>query len=805
MSFFLDDLRHSTRQLSRRPLFTLTAVLTLAVGIGVNAVAFTVVNGVLFKRPAVASSGDVGRVLTTPGSDESGLASLAEYQRFQDATFGALDLAAEGRLSMAWRHEGTTRNAWVLFVSPRYFSLMDARPLAGRVAVTRAASGPPSVVIGERFWRRHLNAASLAGLTLRLNDTTVTVAGVLPESFRGPAGLYAPDVWLPLEDVAFFNTAPALQHRDYRWLFVFGRLQRGVTFAEVHGRIDAAANAMARDWPDSHRGRSARFTLLGDGNTELRAVSAAAAIAMAIIGLVLLLACFNVANLLLARAVERERDMAIRAAVGASPARLIRLVVTEGLLMAALAGVSALVIAGWTQVLVGSFAIPIEQPQHIDLAPDATVIAFVLGLVVVAGVLPGLWPALALARVDVLRALGAPAQAHTTAGGRPSPLRAWLVGAQIAGSTAFLIIAALFTQSYGRLSDAEMGFARDRLVVAEFLPASHGFDGDRTKQYVDALAARVGALPGVADVAVADRAPFFIGTDRQTAVSATGVACETDACPTYPTMAIGPGYFKTMGIAITRGREFDAGPTAGEVVINQPLARSLGLEGHAVGETLRLGDERTAVTVIGVTAKTHTRGLDREQPTLYVRLDRTGFEGHLTLVARTATAPEPVVRTIAEAAQDVDPRIPMLSVKTMHQRMAVQLWPFRTLSWLFAVCGTLALILAVVGLAGVVVYAVHRRRREFGVRVSVGATPRDLVADVLRSGARLLWPGLLAGALLAAAAARLAHTAFVGVDMLNPFVYFAVAVLEAAIVTAACIVPARRASRTDPLVILRSE
>lgn len=803
MSFFLDDLKHSARQLSRRPLFTLTAVLTLAIGIGVNAVAFTVVNGLLFKRPSVATAGDVGRIITTPGGGEGGLASIAEYQRFQDATLGALDLGAEGRLSMAWRHDGTTHTAWVLFVSPRYFPLLDPHPLAGRVVVARASSGPPSVVIGERFWRRHLNAASIAGLTLRLNDTTVNVTGVLPESFRGPAGLYAPDVWLSLDDVALFSTTPALQQRDYRWLFVFGRLRPNVTLAEVHGRVDAAANAMARDWPDSHRGWSARFRLLGEGNSELRALSAAAAIAMAIIGLVLLLACFNVANLLLARAVERERDTAIRAAVGASPARLVRLVVTEGLLIAALAGVSALGLARWTQVLVGSFAMPIEQPQHIDLTPDATVIAFVLGLVIVAGVLPGLWPALAIARVDVLRTLGA--QGDTSASGRPSPLRAWLVGAQIAGSTAFLVIAALFTQSYDRLLDAEVGFARDRLVIAEFQPASHGYDVDRTKQYVDALATRVRALPGVADVAVADRAPFFIGADRRTAVSAAGLACESDACPDYATMAVEPGYFTAMGIAITQGREFDPGATAPEVVINQPLATSLGLEGQHVGETLLVGDERTPVTVIGVTANTQTRGLDREQPTLYVRLHRTDYEGHLTLVARTETAPEPIVRAITDAAQNVDPRVSMLSVKTMQQRMAVQLWPFRTLSWLFAVCGALALILGVVGLASVVVHAVHRRRREFGVRVCVGATRRDLLADVLRGGARLLWPGLVAGALLAAGAARLAHAAFVGVDVLNPLVYFAVAVLEAAVVTVACIVPARRAGRADPLVVLRSE
>jgi hypothetical protein len=259
-----------------------------------------------------------------------------------------------------------------------------------------------------------------------------------------------------------------------------------------------------------------------------------------------------------------------------------------------------------------------------------------------------------------------------------------------------------------------------------------------------------------------------------------------------------------MGIGMAAGREFDS-DHAGGVIINQPLAALHWPAGRGVGETLRIGDEARLATVIGITARSHTRGLDREEPTLYVALSREHFDGHLTLVARTSMPPDGLVRTVAEAAQAVDPRVSMLSVKTMEQRMAVQLWPFRTLSWLFSVCGTLALLLAVVGLAGVVIHAVNRRAREFGVRMSIGATPRDLVLDVLRSGAALMWPGLVAGALLAAAAARLVHAAFVGVDVLNPFTYLAVVALEGLVVIAACIGPALRASRVDPLVALRSE
>jgi predicted permease len=802
MSIFLQDLKLAIRQLCRRPGFTLVAALTLAIGMGVNAVAFTVVNGLLFKGFIDSAMEDVGRVLTTPGGDEAGNASLEEYHRFRDATRDTLDLAAEGRLSLAWRHEGIAETAWVLFVSHDYFSMVRARPLAGRVEVAAAAGGSPTVLVGERFWRRKLNAASLAGLTLRLNDIDVSVAGVIPESFTGPGGLYSPDLWLPLDDLALFHTSATLQRRDERWLFVMGRLRPGVSVAAAQGHLDAATAAMAHDWPATHRDRGARFRLFSERNSEWRGLSTAAAIAMGIIGLVLLLACFNVANLLMARAVERERDMGVRAAVGASTLRLVRLVVTEGMLIAVVAGVAAVVLSWWTERLVSSFAIPIEEPQHIDLRPDASVIAFIAFLVSIAGVLPGLWPALAAAKIDLARVLGS--QGGHTASGRPSPMRRWLVAAQVAGSTAFLAIAALLAQTYGNLALADVGFAKNSLVVAQFAPAAHGFDLDRSIRYAGMLLARVQALPGVAEAALADRVPFFIGFENVTAVSTAAAPCESHSCPKIATMAVGPGYFRTMGIALAEGREFDE-TSEHEVIINRPLADQLWSGGRGLGEALRIRDAGSPVTVVAVTARTHTRGLDRERPTLYVPLGRDYFERNLSLVARTTTPPETFVRPISEAARAVDPGVPLWSVKTMRQRMDVQLWPFRTVGWLFSICGLLALVLATVGLAGVVIHAVSRRLREFGVRLSVGARPRDLMSNVLKDTTRMLLPGLVAGTLLAATAARLLQVAFYGVDVLNPLTYLAVALLETLIVLMACIRPARRAASVDPLLALRSE
>ena len=801
MSVLLQDVRQSIRQLMRRPWFTATAVLTLGIGMGVNTIAFSVVNGVLFKSYALSGIPNTGRILTTPGGDENGYASLAEYDRFTEATAGVLSIAAEGRSTLAWKHDGRSDTAWVLYVSPRYFSLVSPPVVAGHIQVQRNG-GTISAVVGERFWREKLASRSIAGLTLRLNDVDVSVAGVIAESWTGPAGLYSPDIWLPLEDVDLFGASQLRSRRDTRWLFVLGRLRDDATAGQVQGLVQAAATQMTHDWPDTHHDRGARFRLFDGGNSEVRGIAYASAIGMGIIGLVLLMACFNVANLLLARAVERERDLGVRTALGATPGRLMRLVITEGLLIAAAAGVIALLLSWWTQSLMTAFAMPIEQPQHIDITPDARVVVFVAALIVIAGVLPGLWPAMAAARLDVLRILGS--QGASGAGVRPSRMRRWLVAAQIAGSTAFLAIAGLFAQSYATLTTFDVGFARDRLVLADFDPSASGYDRDRSTRFALEFADRVGALPGITGVALIDRAPFFIGYDVETPVRAPGVTCEADTCRAYPTYAISDGYFRTMGIAIAEGRELRAG-SGDEVVINRSMAKLLWPDQSAVGQSFRIGSEARLVRVAGVTGPTRTRGLDREEPVLFVPLTPQHFDRGVTLVARTAGPPSSSVRSVQEAAQTTDANVAMTAVKTMAQRMSMQLWPFRTLTTLFSICGGLALVLATVGLAGVVIHAVNRRIREFGVRVSIGATPRDLMRDVLAGSTRMLIPGITIGLALAAAAAQLARIVFIGVNVLNPMTYLLVALIEVVIVLVACIAPAIKASRVDPLIALRTD
>ena len=367
----------------------------------------------------------------------------------------------------------------------------------------------------------------------------------------------------------------------------------------------------------------------------------------------------------------------------------------------------------------------------------------------------------------------------------------------------FLVIAGLFVQSYASLLDLNPGFDRAHLALAQVDSAQQGLNRERAKAYVTTLSDRIRTLPGVTQTAIAQHAPFFVGYETTRAVWPDQESCVGDACPKRPVYPVAPDYFSTMGIELVEGHTFSPGALQSEVIVNGEFARAQWPDGRALGRVIRVGDDGAPMTVVGVTGQTRMRAFDRERPAIFVPLAPEHFDSSMTVIARTSAHPATMIRPIVEAASVLNPDVPLISAKTMNQQIAVQMWPYRTLSWMFGVCAILAVVLAVVGLAGIVVHSVNRRAREFAVRLAVGAERRDLLRDVLESSLRMLIPGLFAGVLLAVAAARLAQSMFVSVNVLNPMTYVAVAALQAAIVLIACIGPAWRAARIDPLVTLR--
>lgn len=806
MDVLRQDLLGALRQITARPGVALVAILTLALGIGANTVAFTAANALFIKGAAGTDRPDTAWIMTSGPGEATGALSVAEFERFADATRDVLVTAVEGRTSLAWQRPEATDAIWGLLVSAQYFAALETRPLLGRLQGPEEADATPTAVVSERFWRDRLDAASLGGLTLVLNGVDVAIVGVLDDRFQGPGGLYTPDVWLPFEARHLLGLPAALEDPTERWLTMVARLAPGHHAADARGRLEAAAQAMAEAWPGTHAARGVRFVLMQDGHPEVRGLRRVGWIAMGAVGLVLLLACFNVANLLLTRAVEREREMAIRSAIGAGRARLVRQLATEGLVLATLAGAVALVVAAWSDRLLSAFALPAPIPQRLDLTLDTTVLGFVAATVLVTGVLPTLAPAVHALRVSLATPLTA--QGVSVWSPRTSGARAAMVVIQVAGSTVFLTTAALFVQTVWSASGADLGFERERLVVVE-LPAPVEGPGGGTegaRRFVDRLAAQVATLPGVSGAAVADRVPFYVGRPRLTSYSSTDARC-VDECPSVATYAVGPDFFRTMGIPLVEGTEFDRTTSADGVMVSESFARARWPGESAVGRRLPLGDEGGTGTVVGVARDTRHRRLDPDErgAALYVPLAEGDWRKPITLVVGTDGPAALLVQPIVAEARAVDPGVALLSVKTIRERLRMPLWQWHATSGFFTACGALALALATIGLFGVVACSVSRRVREFGVRMALGATRRRLFAGVLADGARVVAPGLALGILGAAVLTRGIEATFVGTRAAGATTFMAVAALQAVVVLAACLVPARRAAGVDPLVAMRAE
>lgn len=799
-SVFL-DLRYAVRNLVRRPGFSALAILTLAVGIGVNTVAFTAVNAVLFSP--VSALKDVDRfgwaMLSTAGNRYGDLSwpEFAELERPRPA----FDIVvALGRQPLALAADGHAEQIWALLVSADYFRALDARAEVGRLLTAEDSRSPDVVgVVSHRFWRDRMAGGSLAGRTLTISNRIVSIVGVLPDGFRGPrGGTFAPDIWLPLERVGTFNLRETLKSAEERWLTTLVRLAPGVTKPQADAELAALAahlSATMRRGDEPTRERTLRFLPMSDGRPEIRALAPAVWIAMSIVGVVLLIACFNVAALLMARASERQREIATRTALGASRTRIVRQLLTEGLVLAVPSGVAALILAAWTGRMLAVFSLPAPIPQEIILEIDRRIVGFTSLLVFIAGVLPGLLPALQATRRNIARSLRIDA---AFGDGGASRVRSIFVATQVAVSTVLLAVAILFVRSFLTAVSFDPGFDTDHTVVAQLQPGLHGYDSARARAFAGQLVERLSAAPNVAAVSTADHVPFFVGFAKGDTVSRRPVVL----------YSISPGHFESLGVPLRGGRDFSEAEHGSTTVViaGEAFAVREWPGESPIGRHVRLDGSDRLVQVIGVAADIKHRDLaERAQPVLYQPLTAADFRQGFSVVVRGTGDPGRLVIAMRDALHAVAPALPFASVQTMKERMKLPLWPRRTLAGFFLICGSLALLLAMVGLFGVTYYTVRQRTREFGIRIALGARPSDVVRHVLGEGMRVAVPGALLGVLGAMVAARLLAGALFGVNPADPGNYIAAAAIEATVALVACALPARRAAQADPIVALRAE
>jgi predicted permease len=804
MDAFLTDLRFAARALLSRPGFSALAILTLAIGIGVNAVAFSGINGLIYKTHRFPGYESLGWITVQGTASPYGQVSWLDYKDISQSAKAFDAIIAEGRRPLSLQDGRQVRQVWALCVSSNYLAALGVRPAMGRILDDGdAASSDLSVVVSDRFWKAH-GSVGLAGWTITLNGRSASVVGVLPDSFQGPGGLFDPDVWVPVARLDLLGMRDRLESRDQPWLGMVGRLRTGATPAQGGADLQrVAATLLTRDAAGA-KPRTLRFWPMPEGHPEVRGIGAIAYRALAIVGLVLLLACFNVAGLLLARAADRQRETSVRAALGASRMRIVRQFALEGLLLAAAGGAAAIVAATWSADLLAVFSLPSPIPQRLHMTIDLRVIGFTAVLVAIGGILPALLPAFQATRVNLLRSMRL-----ETASGRPrSRARSSFIVLQIFGSTLLLTASLLFVRSFWTNSETEPGFETRHLAVLELKPSDFGYDAARSRAFFEALLERVRATPGVEHAAIADRIPFYVGFPRTARVSAEGVDCATADCRAATIYSVGADHFKSLGVRLIAGREFTERDVAAadSVVVGQTLAARLWPGRVAVGQRLRLGPTGRYLHVVGVAADvTHHMLNERPGDYVYRAIETTDYAESVTLIARTTSDAASFIATLQEHILALDPALPPGTIKTMPQRMEMPLWPVRTAAGFFTTCGVLARILATVGLFRTTYMAVGQRTREFGFRAALGATRARVMRLVLAEGLVLALPGILLGVAGAAMAARAVGTVILSVDAADPSTYAAGALLQTIAALAACLWPAHRATKADPILALRAE
>jgi predicted permease len=839
----LQDLRFALRTFTKTPGFTALAVLVLAIGIGANTAMFSVVNAVLFK-PLSGKAGDLvgvfGRERSKP--DEYRAFSYPNYVDLREQSRDVFDGLMAHMFAMVGENVGdSTRRTFVSVVSSNYFDTLDVRLAAGRTFSAeeeRPGAQVPVTIVGYDRWRDAGFDPSFVGSVVRINSIDFTVVGVAPSGFTGTMALVAPEMWLPLgmfdivvNDI-FKNRGTGLGDRNNHPLVLAGRLKPGLTSQAATERLDLIARRLEQAYPAENKDQTLLVNRLPRMSTSTspqtdRGPAVGSAFLMALTAIVLLIACLNIANMLLARASSRRKEIAIRLAVGGARARVLRQLLTESFLLALAGSAAGLVLSFWsTRLLFSTLAPILPLTITFDPVPDANVLIAATALAVVATLLFGVGPALRSSRLDIVDDLKGSAAAllQPLARSRFSARNALVVG-QIALSLALLCTGGLFARGALAAAAADPGFRYERLLLASIDPSMAGYDATRGRASQRAVLERLRALPNIEGVTTTSTVPFgeFHEGRPVEAVGGSPSGDRQHPSPTY--RIIGSDYFRTLGLTMVRGREFnrseeesDAAPRV--AIVDALVARRLFPDRDPVGQLVRLvdrGDEAATANdgepmeIIGIAPPIRDTLFDREAaPHIYVpsgRHYRANVSLHVRLRDGSRDAESAALAAVRQEIARLDSRLPLLDLMPMrrfHDR-SLELWAARAGGNVVIILGGLALLLALAGVYGVKSYVVSQRVREFGIRVAVGAQPRDVLWLVLRDGVRLTAIGLAIGLPLAALAGWSLSRMLYEVSPLDPLVFVVGPMTLAIAATIAAWIPARRATRIAPVTALRAE
>ncbi len=814
MNDVLRDLQYAVRMLVKNPMFTAAAVITLALGIGLNAATFSAVHGLLLRPlSGTAEPEELVQVYRRWPGIEYGSNSIPHYQDVRDRSGEIFESVAAWYFTpLSISADGRSERTMGQLVSANFFQTYGVTPVLGRSFIPgeedSAPGAHPVAILGHGFWQARFGGdPSVVGSTLILNGHPFEVVGVAPSDFTGPMSVAATPVYIPLMMQREIDPGRDLiESRGNNMMTVVGRLRDGQTVERAQQMMDAMLLQLQDELPDSYASQEGTTLVLQNDagfHPSFRGAQAGmSAVMMVVVALLLLIACVNVANLFLARARDRRREMGIRLSLGAGRRRIVRQLLTESLVFSLLAGLAGLALASLATRFLSNVRLPIDGPFRFDVTMDNTVLLFTLGISVAAGLLFGMVPALQAASPDMAAAVKGES-ADKAGRSRASSV---LVVLQMALSLLLLISSGLFLRSLQGAMHIDPGFeAPGNLVMASVDPGLQGFDGPRSRAFLDRLMEEVNALPEVTEVGLTNSLPLgFSNSDRGVEIPAYEFAEGERRSLQYSLVT--EGYIEAMGMELLEGRAFDRtddGTGAPVIIVNERFADRFWPGESALGRIVQTaGEDRT---VIGVVETGKYRSLG-EEPTEFMYLpQRELFTTGMTIIARTPSNPQAVLRAIRQVVREADPDLPVFDVRTMEDHMGIALMPARLGGSVLGLFGMLGLILAGVGIYGVMAYSVSQRRRELGIRVALGADPGSVLRLVVGEGLRLAAFGTVLGLAGAFGAAQLVKGMLYNVNALDPLAFTGVPLLLVGVAALAVYLPARRAAAADPLRALKSD
>ena len=838
MEILFKDIRYGLRGLLKRKAFAAIAVLTLALGIGANTAIFTLVNAVMLKSLPVDkpeelvlfsdTTSEGTSLQDSPGTGKWERFSYASYEYLRDHNQSFQDVAAfrsgESRLSVRRTDQqgSAAARASGHLVTGNYFSVLGVRAMRGRVLTPEddKPGAAPAAVLCHRYWEQQLGSdPSIVGKNLIINGTNFTVVGITPPEFFGTRVRRPPDFWLPLSFHPQIELRPSfLTNKEAYWLMIMGRLKPGVTMDQAQASVNLALQqhltkeAGSQLTEERQKGIQNTYVTLVSGEGGIsglrRAYSKPLQMLMAIVGMVLLIACANVGSLLLSRAASRRAEISLRMALGATRLRIIRQLLTESMLLAGLGGLCGVLLAQWgVYVLVGLVA----KGTPLDTKPDVAVLAFTAGVSLIAGLLFGLIPAVQASRTNLSSAMKE--KNRMRSGFLRLSLSSLMVVMQVGLSMVLLTGAGLFARSLVKLQNEDVGFDRNNVLLLGIDARLAGYKPTELAGLYQQLIERLSSLPQVRNVSMATYAPMS-GTRRSSSIEVPGYTPQPGEDRDVQDILAGPKYAETLGIPLLRGREIEVRDTAASpriAVVNSTFAERYFPGQNPIGRSFTFDDETddgALLEIVGVVGDIKSDDA-REKPeaTVYRPIVQIPEQGaySCTIHIRTLSDPTPLTPQVRQMINQIDDKLPIFSVTTLDEQMRNNLDQERLIAQLVSFFGALALILACIGLYGVMAHGVARRTNEIGIRMALGARGGNIAWMILRETLYLVLAGLLIGVPAALLGARLISSQLFGLSATDPLTLIAAAIVLTLVALLAGYLPARRAARVNPLSALRYE